>query len=117
TLAGAAEAWRDRDRRRTYGFAAVVMTALLLPRALGYEPRMDLVEYNLGRLDDEQGQPAAQEHYKAAFVLNPKDFLACLNLGNLAARQRDWATALRFYQRAAALEPRSDDAESNQGGV
>jgi tetratricopeptide (TPR) repeat protein len=118
TLAGMAEAGRAGNRGRTCGLAAIVLTALLLPRALGYEPRMDLVEYNLGRLYDEQGQPAAaREHYKAAFVLNPKDFLACLNLGNLAARQGDWATALRFYQRAAALEPRSDDAESNQGGV
>jgi len=118
TLAGAVEAWRAGNRRRTAGLAAIVLTALLLPRAMGYEPRMDLVEYNLGRLYDEQGRPEeAREHYKAAFVLNPKDFLACLNLGNLAARGGDWATALRFYQRAAALEPRSDDAESNQGGV
>jgi tetratricopeptide (TPR) repeat protein len=118
TLASTVEAWRAGNRRRTVGLAAITLAALLLPRALGYEPRMDLVEYNLGRLYDEQGRPeAAREHYKAAFVLNPKDFLACLNLGNLAARQGDWATALRFYQRAAALEPRSDDAESNQGGV
>jgi tetratricopeptide (TPR) repeat protein len=118
TLASAAEAWRTGNRKRTAGLAAIAVTALLLPRAIGYEPRMDLVEYNLGRLYDEQGRPEeAREHYKAAFVLNPQDFLACLNLGNLAARQGDWATALRFYQRAAALEPRSDDAESNQGGV
>jgi 4-amino-4-deoxy-L-arabinose transferase-like glycosyltransferase len=111
TLARLAEARRP-------GLAAIVLAALLLPRAVGFEPRMDLVEYNLGRLYEEQGQPAAaQEHYQAAFVLNPRDFLACLNLGNLAARQGEWATALRFYQRAAALEPRSDDAESNQGGV
>lgn len=117
-LATLAEAWRDGNRVRTAGLAALVLTALLLPRALGYEPRMDLVEYNLGRLYDEQGRPEeAREHYKAAFVLNPKDFLACLNLGNLAARQGDWGTALRFFQRAAILEPRSDDAESNQGGV
>jgi tetratricopeptide (TPR) repeat protein len=121
TLSGTAEAWRAGSRRQTANFAviaAIVLIALLLPRVLGYEPRMDLVEYNLGRLYDEQGRPEeAREHYKAAFVLNPKDFLACLNLGNLAARHGDWATALRFYQRAAALEPRSDDAESNQGGV
>ena len=118
TLAGLAEAWPAGNRRRAVGLAALLVTAVLLPRVVGYEPRMDLVEYNLGRLYDEQGQPAvAREHYKAAFVLNPQDFLACLNLGNLAARQGDWATALRFYQRAAALEPRSDDAESNQGGV
>jgi 4-amino-4-deoxy-L-arabinose transferase-like glycosyltransferase len=118
TLAGMAEAAQAGNWRRTAALAAIALTALLLPQAVGYEPRMDLVEYNLGRLYDEQGRPeAAREHYKAAFVLNPKDFLACLNLGNLAARQRDWATALRFYQRAAALESRSDDAESNQGGV
>jgi len=118
TLDRLAAAWRTGRRRRAAGLAAVVLAALLLPRALGFEPRMDLVEYNLGRLYEEQGQPAAaRQHYQAAFVLNPKDFLACLNLGNLAARQGDWATALRFYQRAAALEPRSDDAESNQGGV
>ena len=118
TLDRLAEAWRTGRRRRAAGLAAIVLAALLLPRALGFEPRMDLVEYNLGRLYEEQGQPAAaRQHYQAAFVLNPKDFLACLNLGNLAARQGDWATALRFYQRAAALEPRSDDAESNQGGV
>jgi O-6-methylguanine DNA methyltransferase len=57
TLASAAEAWRDGNRRRTAGLAAIVVIALLLPRALGYEPRMDLVEYNLGRLYDEQGRP------------------------------------------------------------
>jgi tetratricopeptide (TPR) repeat protein len=118
TLARLAEAWQTGSRKRAAGLAAVVLVALLLPRAVGFEPRMDLVEYNLGRLYEEQGRPAeAQEHYKAAFILNPKDFLACLNLGNLAARQRDLATALRFYQRAAAIEPRSDDVESNQGGV
>ncbi len=118
TIAGAVEAWRAGSRRRILGITAITVTALILPRAFGYEPRMDLVEYNLGRLYDEQGRAEeARDHYKAAFVLNPKDFLACLNLGNLAARAGDWATALRFYQRAAALEPRSDDAESNQGGV
>jgi tetratricopeptide (TPR) repeat protein len=105
-------------RGRTVALAAVLLAAIFLPRVAGYEPRMDLVEYNLGRLYEEQGRPdEAAEHYKAAFVLNPKDFLACLNLGNHAARQRDWATALRFYQRASALEPRSDDVESNLGGV
>ncbi|MEA2600889.1 MAG: hypothetical protein QOF89_1881 [Acidobacteriota bacterium] len=118
TLTALAEAWRTGSRRRAAGLAGIALTALLLPRAVGFEPRMDLVHYNLGRLYDEQGRSEeAREHYKAAFILNPKDFLASLNLGNHAARRGDWATALRFYQRAAALEPRSDDAESNQGGV
>lgn len=92
--------------------------ALILPHLAGFEPRLDLVHYNLGRIEDERGNPeAAREHYKAAFVLNPQDFLACLNLGNHAARRRDWLTALRFYQRAEELEPSSDDVQSNLGGV
>jgi tetratricopeptide (TPR) repeat protein len=111
------EAWRSR-RGQAIGLAAICAAAFLLPRVVGFAPRMDLVHYNLGRLFEEQGKPdEAGEQYRAAFALNPKDFLACLNLGNLAARERDWPAALRFYQQAAALEPRSDDAESNLGGA
>jgi tetratricopeptide (TPR) repeat protein len=110
-------AWQRR-RREAVVLIAVCLAAFLLPRLAGFEPRMDLVHYNLGRLYEEQGDlKEAQGEYQAAFVLNPKDFLACLNLGNLAARRRDWPTALRFYQRAEALEPRSDDVESNLGGA
>jgi 4-amino-4-deoxy-L-arabinose transferase-like glycosyltransferase len=95
-----------------------VAAALILPHLAGFEPRLDLVHYNLGRIEDERGNPdAAREHYKAAFVLNPQDFLACLNLGNHAARNGDWLTAHRFYTRAEALEPTSDDVQSNLGGV
>ncbi len=116
-LAEIPAAWRER-RREAIGLIAVCLAAFLLPRMAAFEPRMDLVHYNLGRLYEEQGRPEeARAEYQAAFVLNPRDFLACLNLGNLAARRRDWPTALRFYQRAAALEPRSDDAESNLGGA
>jgi 4-amino-4-deoxy-L-arabinose transferase-like glycosyltransferase len=116
-LTALSDAWRERRRGWAVG-AALLMAAFVLPDLAGFEPRMDLVHYNLGRLADERGDDAAaQEHYHAAFVLNPHDFLACLNLGNHAARRRDWATALRFYQRAAALEPGSDDVESNLGGV
>ena len=95
-----------------------VAAALILPHLAGFEPRLDLVHYNLGRIEDERGNPdAAREHYKAAFILNPRDFLACLNLGNHAARNGDWLTAHRFYTRAEALEPTSDDVQSNLGGV
>jgi tetratricopeptide (TPR) repeat protein len=111
------DAWRER--RRGWAIAtALAMAAFVLPSLVRFEPRMDLVHYNLGRLAEERGDAAAAgEHYQAAFVLNPRDFLACINLGNLAARQRDWATALRFYQRAEALQPASDDVQSNLGGV
>ena len=117
TLAEIPAAWRRR-RGEGIGLIAVCLAAFLLPRLAGFEPRMDLVHYNLGRLYEEQGRlEEAQGEYQAAFVLNPKDFLACLNLGNLAARRRDWPTALRFYERAEALEPRSDDVQSNLGGA
>lgn len=96
----------------------LVLAVLILPHLTGFQPRLDLVHYNLGRIEDERGNPdAAREHYKAAFVLNPEDFLACLNLGNHAARRGDWETALRFYLRAEDLEPSSDDVQSNLGGV
>jgi tetratricopeptide (TPR) repeat protein len=111
------EVWRERRRGWRTG-AALTVLAFLLPHLPWFEPRMDLVHYNLGRLAEERGDPAAaHEHYKAAFILEPRSFLACMNLGNLAARRRDWPTALRFYQRAEAIEPRSDDVASNLGGV
>jgi tetratricopeptide (TPR) repeat protein len=116
-LAEIPEAWRTR-RKAAVGLTGICLAAFLLPRAAGFEPRMDLVHYNLGRLYEERGLTGeAREHYQAAFALNPEDFLAALNLGNLAARQRDWPAALSFYQRAEALEPRSDDVQSNLGGA
>jgi tetratricopeptide (TPR) repeat protein len=113
--------WRSRARRsvmRAAGLGFAVVAALVLPRLAGFEPRLDLVSFNLGRLAEERGDAAAAEsHYRAALAAAPDAFLAWLDLGNLAARRRDWPTALRCYQHAAALEPDSDDAESNLGGV
>jgi tetratricopeptide (TPR) repeat protein len=103
---------------RAAGLALAVAAAFALPRLAGFEPRLDLVHYNLGRLAEEHGDPAlAGRHYQAALAAAPDDFLAWLDLGNLAARRRDWPDALRCYQRAAALEPDSDDAQSNLGGI
>ncbi len=111
------DAWKERRRGWQAG-VVLSMAAFVAPDLVRFAPRMDLVHYNLGRLADERGDDAAaEEHYRAAFALNPHDFLACLNLGNHAARRRDWPAALRFYQQAAALEPGSDDAESNLGGI
>ena len=53
----------------------------------------------------------AGRHYQEALAAAPDAFLAWLDLGNLAARRRDWQEARRCYQRAAALEPDSDDAQ------
>jgi tetratricopeptide (TPR) repeat protein len=103
---------------RAAGLGLAVVAAFALPRLAGFEPRLDLVHYNLGRLAEERGDAAlAGRHYQAALAAAPDDFLAWLDLGNLAARRRDWPDALRCYQRAAALEPNSDDAQSNLGGI
>ena len=100
------------------GLGLAVAVAFALPRLASFEPRLDLVHYNLGRLAEERGDPAlAGRHYQAALAAAPDAFLAWLDLGNLAARRHDWAAALACYQRAVALEPDSDDAQSNLGGV
>jgi tetratricopeptide (TPR) repeat protein len=120
-LVEAVQAWRAESRRqavRAAGLGLAVAAAFVLPRLAGFEPRLDLVHYNLGRLAEERGDPAlAGRHYQAALAAEPGSFLAWLDLGNLAARRRDWPEALRCYLRAAALEPDSDDAQSNLGGI
>ena len=109
---------RRRSAARAAGLGLAVAAAFALPRLAGFEPRLDLVDYNLGRLDEERGDTAlAGRHYQAALAAAPDAFLAWLDLGNLAARRRDWPAALRCYQRATALQPDSDDAQSNLGGI
>jgi tetratricopeptide (TPR) repeat protein len=116
--AGASSAPRARGAGRRVGLAALVLAAFALPHLAGYEPRRDLVEFNLGRLAQEGGRTAeAVAHYRAALAANPDDFLTWLNLGSLAARGGDLRAALAAFERAAALEPRADDAWSNLGGV
>jgi tetratricopeptide (TPR) repeat protein len=107
-----------RPAVRAAGLGLLVAAAFVLPSLAGFEPRLDLVSFNLGRLAEERGDAAlARRRYQEALATAPDAFLAWLDLGNLAARRRDWPAALSCYQRAAALEPASDDAESNLGGV
>jgi len=116
-LVEAIQAWRG-GRVRAVALGLAIAAALALPRLAGFEPRLDLVDYNLGRLDEARGDTAlASRHYQAALAAAPDAFLAWLDLGNLAARRRDWPAALRCYQRAVALQPDSDDAQSNLGGI
>ncbi|MBV8199617.1 MAG: glycosyltransferase family 39 protein, partial [Acidobacteria bacterium] len=90
-----------RPALRVLGLGLVVAAAIVLPRLAGFEPRLDLVSFNLGRLAEERGDAAlAERHYQAALAADPGAFLAWLDLGNLAARRRDWPAALRCYQRA-----------------
>lgn len=112
------ELWKRGDSRRALPAILLIVLAWALPRWIRYEPRMDLVEYNLGRLAEEADRPQeAVEHYAAALAANPRDFLSAMNLGNLAARSGAFPVALDYYSRAAGIEPRSDDVQSNLGGV
>jgi Flp pilus assembly protein TadD len=79
---------------------------------------MDLVHYNLARIDLPRGRHGfAAAHDRAALALDPNGFLPNLAVGTHAARRRDWPQALRLYTRAAQIEPRSPEAWSNLGGV
>ncbi len=117
-LARAVQALRDRDRRMTAAFAALLAVAIVFPRLPGYGPRWDLVHFNLGRIHQEAGRPdEARNEYLQALEANPSDFLSCLNLGTIAARAGKYEEARGWFQRAVDIEPRSDDAEANLGGA
>ncbi len=115
-LAGAWDAWRDRSRGFLLAAAGIIATFAL--SLIPFAPKMDLVEFNLGRLAEERGDaPGAMQHYQAAYSADPRNFLVCLNLGNMAVRRGDWPGALSLFQEAQALEPASDDVEANLGGA
>jgi 4-amino-4-deoxy-L-arabinose transferase-like glycosyltransferase len=108
---------RAGDRRWRLGATLAAATFLLSLAPFG-KPRIDLVEFNLGRLAQERGDTAeAEAHYEAALAEEPKSLLACLNLGTIAAGRQDWPAALAFYRQAEAIEPRSDDVQCDLGGV
>lgn len=109
-------AFEQGRRCRAAVLASAVAVAWLAPHAMGFEPRHDLVAYNLGRLYQEAGAPArAALHYRAAVAANPKDFLSCLNLGSLAARRGRLMEALGWFRRVVAIEPGFDDGWADLG--
>lgn len=117
-VAELARALRRRRWRRAALVGAGVLAAWLAPQALGYQPRWDLVHYNLGRLYEEAGEAQqAARHYRQALAANPEDFLSHLNLGNQAARAGRYEEARRHFERAVAIEPAFDDAWANLGGA
>ncbi len=108
----------SRARRLVLAWGLALALAVALPRVVGFAPRADLVYFNLARLAEARGDAdLARRNYEAVLAVAPGDFLSWLDLGNLSARRRDWARALDCYRRAAFLEPASDDAQTNLGGV
>lgn len=122
-LAAAAvdELVRQVERRRWLPAGVALAAAAALwaaPHLAGYRPRVDLVEYNLGRLAQEGGDLAAAErHYTAALAADPSSFLAAMNAGTLAARRGELPLARARLERAAALAPESADVQANLGAA
>jgi tetratricopeptide (TPR) repeat protein len=111
---------RFRDGRRGSALAGGLAVAAVwaLPHAVARPARVDLVEFNLGRLAQEAGDlGAAERHYRRALEAAPRFFLAAMNAGTLAARRGDLGAALPLLELAAALEPASDDAAANLGAA
>ena len=117
-VARAAEAFGRGDKRRSGAMFAGVAILWLAPHVQGYAPRLDLVEFNLGRLAEERGDlQAAAAHYERTLAADPQNLSATLNLGNLAARAGDYSIARARFSRAVELAPDSDDAHANLGGA
>ncbi|MCB1036230.1 MAG: hypothetical protein KDD47_20570, partial [Acidobacteria bacterium] len=84
-VAGVAEAAGRGRRKQALLGCLGVLVAIALPRIPSYETREDLVSYNLGRLYQEHGESeTARRHFLEALHHDPRNFLACLNLGLLA---------------------------------
>jgi tetratricopeptide (TPR) repeat protein len=116
-LSSLCDARAQRTRAWWLG-ASLAAAALLISLVPSGAPRVDLVEFNLGRLAQIDGRPAeAETHFKLALADNPKMFLPALNLGTISAQRQDWPSALAYYRRAEAIEPDSDDVQVDLGGV
>lgn len=109
---------RAGRRGRVVAGAVAVVAVWSIPHLVRPAPRLDLVEFNLGRLAQEAGDLAsAERHYRRALEADPRAFLAAMNAGTIAARRGDLATALPLLELAAGLEPASDDAAANLGAA
>ncbi|MEO8198863.1 MAG: tetratricopeptide repeat protein, partial [Thermoanaerobaculia bacterium] len=116
-VARAAEVFSKGRKRQGAAMFAGIALLWLAPHVHGYAPRIDLVEFNLGRLAEERGDRAAAEvHYEHTLTADPNNLSATLNLGTIAARAGDYAAARVRFELAVALAPDSDDAHANLGG-
>ncbi|UCE42179.1 MAG: glycosyltransferase family 39 protein [Candidatus Aminicenantes bacterium] len=115
---GSAFASWDQNRRQSVFVLILVVLALIAPLFVRHKPKQDLVFYNLALVYEKMGKTAlAEQNYRDAFAFNSKDFLSCINLGNLAAKDKRWDEALEWYKKAEAIEPGTEGIHANIGGV
>lgn len=115
------ESWRGLRKgttsRRVLGAAGIVL-ALVAPHLAGYEYRRDLTHYNLGVIYEKLGRTEVAEwNYREALTADPGDFLSCVNLGNIAARRKDYQGALGWYLKASAIQPDAEGVQIDLGSV
>ena len=117
-IAALIEAWRKKLFSKAGILSLCFLLAFITPNIVGFKPRMDIINYNLALVYENQGQlEKAEKLYRQALASNPYNFLPCINLGNLAVRRQDWTGALNWYQRAAKIEPNSDGVHCNLAGA
>ena len=108
----------NQNRRQSVIVLGLVVLALGAPLFVNPKPKQDLVFYNLALVYERMGNTAlAVQNYKKAYSANPNDFLSCINLGNLAAKEKRWDEALDWYKKAEAIESEVEGVHANIGGV
>jgi tetratricopeptide (TPR) repeat protein len=111
------ESWNQKRRQSIIVLGLVVLVSVA-PLFVKQNPKQDLVFYNLALVYERMGETAlAAQNYKNAYSINPNDFLSCINLGNLAAKEKRWAEALEWYKKAEAIESQSEGVHANIGSA
>jgi 4-amino-4-deoxy-L-arabinose transferase-like glycosyltransferase len=108
----------NKNRRQSGLVLGLVVLALALPLLVKPQPKEDLVFYNLALVYEKMGNTVlAVQNYKNAYAANPNDFLSCINLGNLAAKENKWAEALEWFKKAESIESKAEGVHINLGNA
>jgi tetratricopeptide (TPR) repeat protein len=59
--------------------------------------------------------PLAQQVYRRAYDMNPNEAVSVFSIGTLFVRQQQWDSALVYYNKALAINPRFAPARLNKG--
>ncbi len=93
-------------------------SATLFLDSLHKNPRSASMFYNLGLLEQTNGNLAAAESdYHAALTLNPRYPKAYVNLGMIADTEGQRQQAIDEYERALSIDPRNPDAHNDIGSI
>jgi tetratricopeptide (TPR) repeat protein len=90
--------------------------ALACARSLGQTSPSLAAQHDVAIALQQQGQaPQAEAAWQAILRTHPSDAEACANLGVLESQQQHYSDAVRYYRRAAALNPSMPGLQMNLG--